>query len=113
MKAVTFGFTYPLNSPLNKRKETVCRFWIFMSKKQILTLKFCVFRKPTFTGQYLRREFFSPLKRKISLISTLVHRALIICIKSRLNEEIELIKKISLDNGYSKNVINAQIAKKV
>ena len=48
------------------------------------------YRKPTFTGQYLRWESFSPLKRKISLISTLVHRALMICTKRRLNEEIEL-----------------------
>ena len=31
-----------------------------------------VYRKPTFTGQYLRWESFSSLKRKISLISTLL-----------------------------------------
>ena len=31
-----------------------------------------IYRKPTFTGQYLRWESFSPFKRKISLISTLV-----------------------------------------
>ena len=36
-----------------------------------------------------------------------------ICIKRRLNEEIERIKKILLDNGYSKNIINTQITKKV
>ena len=36
-----------------------------------------------------------------------------ICTKYRLNGEIEQIKKILLDNGYSKNVINAQIAKKI
>ena len=71
-----------------------------------------IYRKPTFTGQYLRWESFSPLKRKISLISTLVHRALMICTKRRLNKKIERIKKISLDNGYPKNVINAQIIKK-
>ena len=56
---------------------------------------------------------FSPLKRKISLISKLVHRALMICTKRRFNGEIELIKKILLNNGYPKNVINAQIAKKI
>ena len=33
--------------------------------------------------------------------------------KHRLNGEIEQIKKILLDNGYPKNVINAQIAKKI
>ena len=72
-----------------------------------------LYRKHTFTGKYLRWESFSPLKRKISLISTLVHRALMICTKRRLNGEIERIKKILLDNGYPKNVINVQIAKTI
>ena len=36
-----------------------------------------------------------------------------ICTKRRLNGEIERIKKILLDNGYPKNIINAQIAKKI
>ena len=36
-----------------------------------------------------------------------------ICTKCRLNGEIEWIKKILLDNGYPKYVINAQIAKKI
>ena len=72
-----------------------------------------VYQKPNFTGQYLRWESFSPLKRKVSLISTLVHRALMICTKRRLNGEIEQIKKILLDNGYPKNVINIQITKKI
>ena len=72
-----------------------------------------VYRKPTFTSQYLRWESFSPLKRKISLISALVHRALMICFKPILNGETERIKKILVDNGYPKNVINTQIAKKL
>ena len=65
-----------------------------------------VYRKPAFTDQYLCWESFSPLKSKINLISTLVHRALIIFTKRRLNGEIERIKKRLLDNGYPKNVIN-------
>ena len=48
-----------------------------------------VYRKPTFTGQYLRWKSFGPFKRKANQISTLVHLALVICTKrSRLNEEI-------------------------
>ena len=66
-------------------------------------------RKPTFTGQYLRWESFSPLKRKISLMSTLVHRAIIIYSKRPLKKEIERIKKILMDNGYPENAINTQI----
>ena len=75
--------------------------------------KTSLYWKPTFTSQYLHWELFSPLKRKISLISTLVHQALIICAKRRLNEKIEQIKKILVDNGYFKNIINAQIARKI
>ena len=37
-----------------------------------------VYRKPTFTGQYLRWNSFSPQKRKINLIGTLVHKAFIV-----------------------------------
>ena len=36
-----------------------------------------------------------------------------ICTKRRLNGKIERIKKILPDNGYPKNVFNAQIAKKI
>ena len=72
-----------------------------------------VYRKPIFTGEYLRWESFSPLKRKINLIYSLVHRALMICTKRRLNGEIEWIKKILLYNGYPTNVINTQITKKI
>ena len=36
-----------------------------------------------------------------------------ICTKRKLNWEMERIKEILLDNGYPKNVINAQITKKI
>ena len=70
------------------------------------------YQNTTFTGQYLRWQSFSSLLRKMSLIFTLVHRALIIWAKRRLNGEIERVKKILLDNGYAENVVNAHIAKK-
>ena len=38
-----------------------------------------VYRKSTFTGQYLRWNSFSPPKRKSNLIGTLIHRAFMIC----------------------------------
>jgi len=42
-----------------------------------------VYKKPTFTGQYLGWNSFSPHKRKINLIGTLVHRAFMICSKGK------------------------------
>ena len=43
-----------------------------------------VYRKPTFTGQYIHWNSFGPKRRKINLIDTLTHRALKICSKSTL-----------------------------
>lgn len=72
-----------------------------------------VYRKPTFTGQYVRWNSFCPKKRKLNLISTLVHRALVICSKSTLQKELSNIRSILLDNGYPKQVINTAISKKI
>ena len=72
-----------------------------------------VYRKPTFTGQYLRWKSFSSIKQKTNLISTLVHRALMICTKSKLNEEIKHIKNILLDNNYPESIIDCNIFKKI
>ena len=43
-----------------------------------------IYRKPTFIGQIIRWNSFCPMKRKTNLISTLVHRALVVCSKSTL-----------------------------
>ena len=72
-----------------------------------------VYRKPTFTGQYLRWNSFSPQKRKINLIGTLVHRAFIICSKSKLDPELDEIRSILLENGYPEHAINSAFKRKL
>ena len=72
-----------------------------------------VYRKPTLTGQYLRRNSFSPQKRKINLIGTLVHRAFMICFKSKLDPELGKIHSILLENGYPKHAINSAFKRKL
>ena len=64
-----------------------------------------IYRKPTFTGQYIRWNAFSPKARKINLIKTLVHRALMICSKTKLDSE--------LDNGYPEDVLVSCIKEKL
>ena len=95
-----------LKFTFEKEKGKCLRFLDVYVERTDIGFETSVYQKPTFTGQYVRWESFSPLKRKTSQISTLVHRALIICTKRRLNGEIERTKKIILDNGYPKNVIN-------
>ena len=72
-----------------------------------------VYRKPTFTGQYLRWNSFNPRKQKISLINTLVHRALMICSKGKLSSELDNIRSIMAENGYPDHVVNSSITKKI
>ena len=43
----------------------------------------------------------------------MVHRALMICTKSKLNEEIKHVKNILLDNGYPESIIDSNISKKI
>ena len=102
-----------LRFTFEKEKEKCLPLFDVFIERTNIGFETSVYRKPTFTGQYLRWESFSSFKRKISLIFTLVYQALMICIKRRLNEEIEQIKKILLDNGYPKNIVNAQIARKI
>ena len=70
-----------------------------------------VYRKPTFTGQYLRWNSFSPQKRKLNLILT--HCALKICSPHKLQPELDKITSILLANGYPDDVIKSAIAKKL
>ena len=43
----------------------------------------------------------------------MIHWALMICIKSKLNEEIKHIKNILSDNDYPKSIIDSNISKKI
>ena len=71
------------------------------------------YRKPTFTGQYIRWNSFCPMKRKTNLFSTLVHRALVIGSKSTLENELSNIRSILINNGYPEGVINNVMTKKM
>ena len=72
-----------------------------------------VYRKPTFTGQYLRWNSFSPQKRKVNLIGTLVHRAFMICSKTKLDPELGKIRSILLENGYPEHTTNSAFKQKL
>ena len=56
-----------------------------------------VYRKPTFTCQYVCWKSFTQTKQKISLILILVHCTLIICSNYKLKEEIHRNKEILSD----------------
>ena len=72
-----------------------------------------IYRKPTFTGQYLNWKSFNPGKRKISLIFTLTHRASMICSDCKLQAKLKKFFSILLMNDYFDHVIDKAIARKL
>ena len=68
-----------------------------------------VFRKKTFTGLYQRWDSFCPMSMKLNLIDMLVHRAVKICSKSQLTDELEKVRSILVGNGYPLEVIEKNI----
>ena len=72
-----------------------------------------VYRKKTFTGEYMKWNSFSPVKRKINLIHTLTWRALSICSPCNVNNELSTIKSILVKNGYPQSVVETHVAKTV
>ena len=107
------GLHSSLQFTFEKEKNNFLPFLDVHVERTKASYKTKVYRKPTFTGQYLRWESFTPITRKASFVSTLVHRALKICSKSKLKEEINRIKEILLDNGYPEDFVLKQISKKI
>ena len=62
---------------------------------------------------YIRWNSFSPKARKISLIKTLVHRALMICSKTKLGSELDRAKQLLIENGYPDDVLISCIKQKL
>ena len=61
----------------------------------------------------MRWDLFAPSKRKMNLIETLVHRAIVICSPGKVKQEMDCIRSILKNNGYSETIINSNISKKI
>ena len=70
-------------------------------------------QKPTFIGQYLRWNSFSPQKSKINLILTSSNRTFAICFRETLPSELDKIKLILQTDGYPEHVIKSFLAEKM
>ena len=73
-------------------------------------LRRSVYRKPTFTGLYTRWDSFCPMKHKTNLVRSLTNRAVKICSKTTLDEEIQSLRNIFRQNGYPTGVVDKIIA---
>ena len=70
------------------------------------------YRKPTFTDLYIRWASFCPKKQKVNLIKTLTLRALMICSKFKLDDEVEFITVTLCNNGFPEDIVRSIIREK-
>ena len=108
------NFLHPaLKFTIKKEQNNSLHFLDVLVEKEGTGFLTSIYRKSTFTGQYICWNSLSPKTRKISLITTLVHRALMICSKTKLGPELDKIKQLLIENGYPTDVLLSCINQKL
>ncbi|MGL4482148.1 MAG: hypothetical protein ACRCTW_06440, partial [Lactococcus garvieae] len=79
---------------------------ILISRRTDGSVRTSIYRKPTWSGQYLHFGSFSPIQHKISVVKTLFNRALRICSPECVDAEHIIIKNALLANGYPTKFID-------
>ena len=108
-----FSFYSSLRFTFEKELNSSLPFLDVLVEKHKTGFITSVYRKSCFTGQYVHWDSFSPTKRKINLVTTLVYRAMFICSSSRLQAELDKIRSILVVNGYPNHIITSRFSKKI
>ena len=98
---------------IEKEQNNCLNFLDVLVEKEGTGFLTSVHRKPTFTGKYILWTSFSPKERKISLIKTLVHRALMIYSKTKLGSELDRVKQLLIENEYPDDIFLSCIKQKL
>ena len=69
-------------------------------------LNFSIFRKSTHTDKYLDYKSYHPNQHKHSVIRSLVHRAVTLCDRNNVQDELNHINNVLQTNGYPKTSID-------
>ena len=81
---------------------------VLVTRRQDNTLSASLYRKPTFSGLYLKFDSFVPRNFKRGLVTCLVNRAWRICSTYELfHLELDFIRKTLNANGYPTNFIES------
>ena len=88
-----------------------CHFWIYIyiTHNDDGTLSTSKYRKPTFSGLYLKWNSYVPKQFKTGLVNCLLNRAWKICSNSDLFHQE--IKSTLAANGYPSNFLAQQLHK--
>ena len=81
--------------------------YIYITHNDDGTLSTSIYRKPIFSGLYLKWNSYVPKQFKTGLVNCLLNQAWKICSNSDLfHQEIKFIKSTLAANGYPSNFLN-------
>ena len=85
---------------------------LLTNSMQLRPFSTSIFRKPTFTGLLLKWNSHVPHTYKVSMISSMVYRAIKICSSySLMHKEFEYIQNLAVENGYPLKFVEYHIRK--
>ena len=102
-----------LRFTLEKENNSTLTFLNVLVYKEASCFLTSVYRKPTFTCLYIRSNSFCPKKRKLDLIKSLIHKALMICFGSKLDCEVSFITETLYNYGFPENIVRSVIRDKI
>jgi len=82
---------------------------VLIEIKKDFSLGFSIYRKPTHTDKYLSFLSNHPMAHKMSVVDTLVKRAINICDSDKLDAELDHIRNVLVANKYPLQVIEKRI----
>ena len=99
-----------LKFTMEKEVDGVLPFFDVQVIRQGHSFEAAVYRKPAFTGLYIRWGSYAPNGQKLALIKSLTPFAKRICSKCYLSDEIRHLKLIFQRNGYPSQIVNHTIS---
>jgi hypothetical protein len=79
---------------------------LLLKRSQDGSIQRSVYRKATWSGQYLHFHSFAPIRYKRGLVKTLFERARKLCTEDTLGAEMRFLKNTLRENGYPSNFIS-------
>lgn len=84
---------------------------VLVTRRPDGTLGHSVYRKPTHTNRYLHADSHHHPATKRGVLSTLAHRASLICDHNSLESEKALLRETFLANGYSGSAVHRALSR--
>ena len=102
MNTVTHNIQFTMETETNNELN----FLDLTVTRQLNSLNFKIYRKPTTTNVTIHADSHHPFSQKLVAYNSFIHRLLMIPLNNDFECELNIIKHIALANGYESQMID-------